>query len=769
MEIHHNCSGTFPQIGLGCMYFAMACIMRCTDLSFAVRMHAKALDLLRQYDVSYTLGRGLGISGLFIAHLLIPMRDHANILEEAIEHSLISGDKHLFLLSVGGIAMTKIFCGDDMAELESYCALAPEDFSGDWTKDVRGGICIIATRQVAKALQGKTWCDSAEGIISDDHHVTSEYMSWMFSKASNPKFPLIMYKSLMLIPLFLYGHHEKAIEVSSELIPILETVWSMRNTRLVQFYAALSIIAKARQNPEISERHDLLVTVERYKEQIIAWQAQCDVNYLMWSCLIEAEMNELKEQYHSAIQCYEAAVDHCQLYDFNLELALAFELEADFYIRRGAKRAARATLLDSLAVWSRMNARGKVEHLSTKHEWILSSSTTVRTRDIGCQTAHSINEIGNTQSLLEENERQETRNLGVQTAGDRTNAWLSPPSKSTDHSSSLVADTRPNVSDLGLDIVDLQSILEFNQAISSELQIDRLLAKMTEIILESAGAQADFAGVVIEDDRGWCIAASGTADGISAESQPITEIHNESQKQVLLYTLRFKELVFVHNLALDDRFSKTQLHKSALSLPILQGKEMLGVLYLQGQPHSFTDRNLAVLELFCNQVSISIANALLFRRIAKVSAANASMIESQKLALAKARDAEIKAKAAEAEAMENVRLKEEAAKAKSMFLANVSHELRTPLNGVIGMSELLKGSNLSREQEGYADSIRVCADTLLTVINDILDFSKLEAGKMKLLRVPLNLKDTIAEVVRALSYSNIERGLYFLVPRVKAK
>lgn len=151
------------------------------------------------------------------------------------------------------------------------------------------------------------------------------------------------------------------------------------------------------------------------------------------------------------------------------------------------------------------------------------------------------------------------------------------------------------------------------------------------------------------------------------------------------------------------------------------------------------------------------------------------MIDSQKRALAKARDAEIKAKLAEAEAMENVRLKEEAMKAKSMFLANVSHELRTPLNGVIGMSELLKATKLDKEQDGFADSIRVCAgiifvllsspriltltDTLLTVINDILDFSKLEAGKMKLFSVPLNLKETITEVVRALSYTNLERGL----------
>lgn len=196
---------------------------------------------------------------------------------------------------------------------------------------------------------------------------------------------------------------------------------------------------------------------------------------------------------------------------------------------------------------------------------------------------------------------------------------------------------------------------------------------------------------------------------IPPKARPITDIHDETQKQVLLYTMRFKEVLFVHNLAHDERFLHKASAKSVLSLPILQGKDLLGVLYLEGQPNSFTDRNHSVLQLFCNQMSISIANALLFRKIAKVSASNTSMIESQKRALIKARDAELKAKAAEAEAMENVRLKEEAARAKSMFLANVSHELRTPLNGVIGMSELLKATSLNKEQDGYADSIRVCA------------------------------------------------------------
>ena len=617
---------------------------------------------------------------------------------------------------------------------------------------MRGGVFLTATRQVARSLQGKTYTDSPEMVISDEEHNTADYMRLINARSSNVERPRDIYNSLQMIPLYLYGHYGKAVELSNNIVTSMHQLWSMRISRLTLFYSSLSLLAQLREGEHDHNRDQIITTVRQYKARIAQWQIECNANYLMWELLIEAELAEMEGSYGEAIRAYEAAIDHTQLYDFLLEQALAFELQGEFYIRRGARRAARAILKDSLAVYSRIGASGKVEQLRLKHEWIIRSTTT-QTRDAAIQTADTIGEIGNTQFRIEENERQEVRHLGKETAGDRTRAWVSP---------TLTGDSvkaGQDISDLGLDVLDLQSILEFNQAISSELQIDRLLAKMTEIILESAGAQADFAAVVIESDNGWCIAASGTPEGISAEAQPVIEIRNEAQKQVLLYTMRFKEAVFVHNLAHDERFLTNASAKSVISLPIVRGKDLLGVLYLEGQPNSFTDRNLGVLRLFCNQVGISIANALLFKRIAKVSASNTSMIQSQKRALAKAREAEIKAKSAEAEAKENVRLKEEAAKAKSIFLANVSHELRTPLNGVIGMSELLKETPLNQDQQDFANSIRVCADTLLIVINDILDYSKLEAGKLKLYYSPLNLKETILEVVRALIFTNHERGL----------
>lgn len=320
-----------------------------------------------------------------------------------------------------------------------------------------------------------------------------------------------------MIPLYLFGHYEHAIKTGNDVIETMHELWSCRNSRITYFYLSLSIIARLRENPTDVDRDSLITKVREYKEKIDTWQSQCNVNYLMWSLMVEGELNELTENYHDAIQAYEAAIDHSVLHDFILEQALAIELQAEFYIRRGAKRAARSTMLDAIGTYSRIGANGKANQLREKHEWVLKGATAVRTADAAAQTASSIGDIGNTQFRIEENERQETRNLGRQTAGDRTKAWVGPSIEAGSTGKYRDSLAGHDAYGLGLDVLDLQSIVEFNQAISSELQIDRLLARMTGIILESAGAQADFAGVVIEGEAGWCIAASGTVDNISSE------------------------------------------------------------------------------------------------------------------------------------------------------------------------------------------------------------------------------------------------------------
>jgi len=105
---------------------------------------------------------------------------------------------------------------------------------------------------------------------------------------------------------------------------------------------------------------------------------------------------------------------------------------------------------------------------------------------------------------------------------------------------------------------------------------------------------------------------------------------------------------------------------------------------------------------------------------------------------------------------------EDAARSKSDFLANMSHEIRTPMNAIMGMTFLLKKTDMTEKQTEYVEKIQQSSQHLLGIINDILDFSKVEAGKMRIERAEFKLRSVLDNLSNLIGEKCAEKGLEFI-------
>lgn len=179
-------------------------------------------------------------------------------------------------------------------------------------------------------------------------------------------------------------------------------------------------------------------------------------------------------------------------------------------------------------------------------------------------------------------------------------------------------------------------------------------------------------------------------------------------------------------------------YRSAVGLPLTFGGLVVGVLVIYAwTPRAFPKEEVALLGELARNLSFGL-QSLHARQDLDLHRRDLEQLVAERTAEISKLNRQLAERAEEAEA---------ANRAKSDFLATMSHEIRTPINAVVGLTELLAETTLSRRQWDCVNKIQLSAESLRALIDDILDFSKIEAGALSIEQAPFSLN----KILRALA------------------
>ncbi len=377
-----------------------------------------------------------------------------------------------------------------------------------------------------------------------------------------------------LILCYLFNEWEQATKVAVNAKQYLNGVSGCFMIPVFHFYDSLTHLAIL-SNAQGKECNSLPQEVVSNQKKLKEWANHAPTNHLHKFYLVEAEQYRVLGRMYEAMDYYDRAIASAKANAYIQEEALSNELAGKFYLEWGKEKLAQAYMQEAYYCYARWGAKAKVTDLEQRYPQLLTAI------------------VQHPQPLL-----------------SASNTIFAPSFHSTQTSSSS------NITES----LDLATILKASQTLSGEIELEKLLMMLLQIVIENAGAEKCVL-MLLRDNR---LLIKGT---VSVNTQPIVlqripvEESEEIPLRVIYHVKHSLQPVVLADATTDpvfasDTYILSQQPKSILCNPILHRGEFAGILYLENNltTGAFTSDRVELLNLLCTQAAISLDNARLYEQ-----------------------------------------------------------------------------------------------------------------------------------------------------------